>query len=251
MKLVVAVASLAFVLSSGVACAQFGKPGVSEQISLGDRAADDLRSHYKVLPDDDPRVVEVRRVGQRFLSSFKDKEDWHFTFDVLDDKQVNAFALPGGPTFFFSGLINKLDSEDELAGVMGHELTHVRKQHWAHQYAASQNRNLLINLGLIFIHANQDAAGLASVGEQTLFDLPFTRSEEHQADLGGYEMMTAAGYNPAGMVRVFQLLQTADKDHTPEFLSDHPSDKNRIQFLQDKIAHDPRTFPAETPMKFP
>src|SRR5579862_365524 len=133
--------------------AQIGKPSVDQQITLGERAAADLRKTSKILPDTDPRVIELRKVGSRLLSTFQDKEDWHFTFDVIDDKQVNAFALPGGPTFFFTGLLKRLKTEDELAGVMGHEMTHVRRQHWAHQYAASQNRNLLLNLGLILLHA--------------------------------------------------------------------------------------------------
>jgi predicted Zn-dependent protease len=247
MKLVLAFFALTLALPS-IGSGQFGRPSASTQISLGERAAEDIRKHYKVLPDDDPRVIELRRVAQRLTSTFQDKENWHFTFDVLDDKAVNAFALPGGPTFVFTGLINKLDTEDELAGVMGHELTHVRKQHWAHQYAASQSRNLLLNLGLIVLRANQTAAGLVDIGDQTIFDLPFTRSEEHQADLGGYDMMTAAGYNPKGMVRVFRVLQGVGGDESPEFLSDHPSDKNRIGFLQDKIDHDSRTFPPETPL---
>jgi predicted Zn-dependent protease len=229
--------------------AQFGRPSVKQQISLGERAAADIRKQYKVLPDTDPRVIEVRRVAKRLIGILPTDEPWHYSFDVLDDKEVNAFALPGGPTFVFTGLIKKLDTEDELAGVMGHELTHVRLQHWAHQYEASMNRNVALNLGLILLHANSAISNLASIADTTVFDLPFTRSEEHQADNGGYEMMTMAGYNPQGMVRVFQVLQGVGGDKPPEFLSDHPSDKNRIGFLQDRIAHDPRKFPPETPLK--
>lgn len=241
---------LAAILGSvAPASAQFGKPSVSQQISLGERVADDVRKHYKVLPDSDPRVVELRKVGVRLLANIHDKETWHFTFDVIDGKEINAFSLPGGPTFFFTGLMDKLKTEDELAGVLGHEMTHVRRQHWAHQYAADMNRSLLLGLGLVFLHANETMADLASLGDQAVFELPFSRGEEHQADDGGYDLMTDAGYNPIGMVHVFQLLQATEPGGSqPEWMSDHPADKNRIDFLQGRIAKDKRTFPMETPL---
>src|ERR1700678_2638901 len=79
------------------ASAQFGKPSVSSQVTLGDRVAADIRKQYKILPDTDPRVIELRKVGTRLLATIHDKENWHFSFDVIDEKEVNAFSLPGGP----------------------------------------------------------------------------------------------------------------------------------------------------------
>jgi predicted Zn-dependent protease len=106
-----------------------------------------------------------------------------------------------------------------------------------------------LNLGLVFLHANETMADLASLGDETVFQLPYSRGEEHQADDGGYDLMTASGYNPTGMVHVFQLLQaTQPGGGQPEWMSDHPADKNRISFLQGRIAKDARPFPAETPL---
>lgn len=236
---------------AGSAAAQFGKPSAAQQIQLGERAAADLKKKSKVLPDTDQRVIELRKVSIRILAALHDKENWHFSFDVIDSPSINAFALPGGPTFFYTGLLDKLKTEDEIAGVMGHELTHVRLQHWAHQFEASMNRNLLINIGLLILKANNTASGLAGVSDDVLFNLPFSRAEEHQADDGGYDLMTAAGYNPVGMVHAFQMLQVTSKgDSPPPYLSDHPADKSRIEFLQGRIAKDSRSFPAETPMGY-
>ncbi|HWD40737.1 MAG TPA: M48 family metalloprotease [Fimbriimonas sp.] len=230
---------------------QFSKPSVKQQIRLGEDVAQEIRQHETVLPETDPRVVELRKVAARVLSSVHDKEEWEFSFDVVDDPELNAFALPGGPTFFFTGLMDKLKTEDELAGVLCHELTHVRQQHWAIQFAATQRRDLLINLGLVLLHANQTANAIAGVSDQLIFNLPFSRSQEAQADRGGFELMTAAGYNPAGLEHVFQMMgKTIRGDKPPVFLSDHPADKNRIDSIQAMIDGSGKTYPPEIPLGY-
>src|SRR5438874_941543 len=88
------------------------KPSKAQQLQLGKRASLQLRTKEKILPSSDPRVQELRRVGSRLLSTFKSNGDpWEFSFDVVESKQVNAFALPGGPVFFYTGLLNKLKTE--------------------------------------------------------------------------------------------------------------------------------------------
>lgn len=230
--------------------AQFSKPSESTQIKLGKGAANDLRKHEKVLPDSDPRVQLLRKVAKRLLATFNDpKEKWEYSFDVIDSKQINAFALPGGPTFFYTGLLDKLNTEDELAGVLGHELTHVRKQHWAYQYRDQQKRDALMTLGALIVKPSRTVMGVAGVASTLAFDLPFSRKHESEADDGGYESMIRAGYNPQGMVDVFQMLKdTSGSGKTPEFLSDHPSDDRRIDRLRDKIAEDTRRFPPQRPI---
>lgn len=225
------------------------KPSQSQQIELGQRAADELRHKEKVLPSSDPRVRLVRRVGRRLLDTIQDKESWEYSFDVIQSPEVNAFSLPGGPTFIYTGLLDKLKTEDELAGVMGHELTHVRKEHWAYGYRDSQKRNLLLNLGLIVLHANDAAANLAGVTNDLVFELPFSRKHESEADMGGFDMMVAAGYNPKGMVDVFAMLRDEAKTgKVPEFFSDHPDDGNRIKKIQSRIDASNQAFPAERPI---
>ncbi|MEQ1932646.1 MAG: M48 family metalloprotease, partial [Fimbriimonadaceae bacterium] len=130
----VLIASLS--LSLGVAHADMFKPSKAEQVKLGQQAALEIRKKEKILPATDPRVIMLRRIGERLLKSVDDsKEPWKYSFDVVDSKEINAFALPGGPVFFFTGLLNKMKTEDELAGILGHELAHTRREHWAYAYA--------------------------------------------------------------------------------------------------------------------
>jgi predicted Zn-dependent protease len=227
---------------------QFGKPNAQTQIKLGEQAAADLRRKSKMLPDSDDRVKVLRRVASRILATFPRNEPWHYTFDVIDSKEVNAFALPGGPTFFYTGLLNKMSTEDEIAGVVGHELTHVRREHWAHAYADSQKRGLLLTGAAILLHVNRTIMDFASVAN-SLYDLKYSRGDETQADDGGFEAMTAAGFNPMGLADTFRLLdEVVGSGKTPEFISDHPGDASRIKRVEGKIASMNRTFPAQVPL---
>lgn len=245
----------AFVALAAIACSaapahagQF-KPSKAQQIKLGMQAADEIRRKQRVLPDSDPRVVLVRKVGNRLLQSMDLKNDpWKFSFDVIQSKDVNAFALPGGPTFVYTGLLDKLESEDELAGVMGHEMTHVFKEHWAKQYEATQKRELGIGILLGVFHANsafQNLGSLVDVMEAT----KYSRSEESQADEGGFQKMVAAGYNPEGMADVFRMFERQKSGGQPiAFLADHPSDKSRVARIESMIQASHESFPPQRPL---
>jgi predicted Zn-dependent protease len=232
--------------------AQFGKPSQNDQLKLGKRAADEIRHKEKVLPSTDARVQLVRKVGRKLLSVVDDKNaPWEYSFDVIDSKDVNAFALPGGATFVYTGLLDRLHSEDELAGVMGHELTHVRREHWAYQYRDEQQRNLGLSLLLILGKANRTVTGLAGLGAEVFMNLPYSRGHESEADDGGFDMMTKAGYNPQGMVDLFTTLKSANSgSKVPEWLSDHPGDNSRINRIQDKIKKSGQQYPPLTPINF-
>lgn len=229
------------------ASAQFKKPSAKDQIKLGRQAADELRKKEKVLPATDPRVRVLRRVGQKLLNTIKDDEPWEYSFDVIDSKEVNAFALPGGSVFFYTGLFDRLKTEDELAGVLGHELTHVRREHWAKRVAEQQKRNLLLTGLLIITRANTTTADVTSL-MNSMYSMQFSRGDENDADVRGFEMMTAAGYNPQGMADVFRMLGSLGGKQ-PEFLSDHPSDKNRVNRIEDLAKKSGKTYPPLTPLK--
>lgn len=243
------VATAAIALSATPAHADQFKPSKSQQVKLGTQAADEIRKKQRVLPENDPRVRLVRKIGNRLLDTVDlKKEPWKFSFDVIESKQVNAFALPGGPTFIYTGLLDKLESEDELAGVMGHEMTHVLKEHWARQYAASQKRQLGIGILLGVLHANsafQNLGSLVDVLEQT----KYSRSEEGAADEGGFQQMVGAGYNPEGMADVFRMFskQKSGGASIP-FLADHPSDKARIAKIESMIQASHQSFPPQRPL---
>lgn len=231
-----------------LADAQFSKPSAATQVKLGKEAAAQIRKEEKVLPASDDRVKTLRRVANRILRAIDDGDKpWEYTFDVIDSKDVNAFALPGGPTFFYTGLLNQMHSEDELAAVLGHELTHVRKEHWAYQYRDQQKRNALFTLGALILRPSRDVLDVASIGMSVLMDLPFSRKHENEADTIGFDVMVKAGYNPQGMVDVFEMLRkSSEGGKPPEFLSTHPDDKNRIRGIQERIKKTGKSYPAQT-----
>lgn len=229
--------------------AQFGKPSKGEQVKLGQQAAAQLRKEERVLPDSDPRVQLLRKMGAKMLSKLNlSKEPWQFTFDVIESKEINAFALPGGPVFFYTGIIDRLKTEDEMAGILGHEMTHVTREHWAYAVRDQSSRNGLLALGAIFGAPTRVLQVADLVGSFT--DLQFSRGHETQADEQGFDLMVKAGYNPQGMVDVFKMLQSQGGGRGPEFLSTHPDPGNRVKKLQSFVDKKKGSFPSETPLPF-
>lgn len=240
--------ALSLALAGGASADAF-KPSKADQVKLGKQAAQQVRQKYKVLPASDPRVKLLRSVGAKILGTVDDsKEPWEYSFDVIDSKEVNAFAFPGGPVFFFTGLLNRTKTEDQLAAVLAHELVHVRREHWAYQYADAQKRQLGLTLILILAKANRTTADLASLVDG-LYDLKYSRGHETQSDDQGLDMMIAAGYNPQGMADIFQILKESAKGgKPPELLSSHPDDNNRIRRIEDRIKKTGKTFGPQKPL---
>lgn len=240
--------------------AQMFKPSKADQIKAGKEYAIKIRKENKVLPDSDPRVKLLRQIGQRYLNARTPdeikKEPWEFTFDVIDSKEVNAFAIPGGPVFFFTGLIDKLTKVDEIAGIMGHELTHVRREHWASAVNSQQEKGLgILLLGTIF-GASKKTMDIATVINEFGFNLSASRGQEKEADQYGFDFDLKAGYNPEGMISVFEMFRKMKgSGGNVEFLSTHPDDKNRIVALTKKIEDYKKkglitTLPAQIPLPF-
>ncbi|MBL8087985.1 MAG: M48 family metalloprotease [Chthonomonas sp.] len=238
---------LALVLASAAvsATADPFKISAKEQAELGQRAAGEVRKTEKVLPATDPRSMYVSFVGEKLRALYlqddskeKNPKPFTYTFEVVESKEVNAFALPGGPTFIYTGLLEKLTTEDELAGVMAHELTHAREEHFASDYAAAQRRGIGLAALLTILNANQQVVNVASITNDVVFGSKFSRRSENRADEGGYKLMVRAGYNPEGMVKLFELLAKQGGSKPPEWMSTHPSDKNRITNIQKWIDRD-------------
>lgn len=231
----------------------FAAPSPTQQKQVGDQAAQDILKKYKEVFDG--RARHFNSIGQRLVTALpsQDRQTWDFRFHVLDSKEVNAFALPGGPMFMFTGLYEKLTTDDALAAVTGHEMTHVRKQHWAQAYAKEQERNTLLVLGLSLFKIGRAGQTIASLASNAI-SLKFSRSEEDQADAGGLDNMVAAGFNPEGMIQLFQTLQkvSGNGGGMPAFLSDHPLTSDRIKAAQQRIAQmdRQRNFPPLTPLHY-
>ena len=232
----------------------FAAPSADDQKKVGQQAAQQVLQKYPEVHD--ARARHFNQIGQRLVRALpsSDRSDWDFNFHVLESEEVNAFALPGGPMFMFTGLYKILSTDDALAGVTGHEMTHVRKQHWAKAAAQQQERQAGLGLLLGIFHAGRAAQTIAGLAD-TAIGKKYSRGEEDQADQGGLDNMVAAGYNPQGMIQLFQALEKVSGNGGSiggDFLSDHPLTSARIDHAQQRIAamKNQRRFPPLTPLNY-
>jgi predicted Zn-dependent protease len=194
----------------------------------------------------DPLVQEyIRSLGYR-LVSYSDKQDQSFTFFVINDNDINAFAAPGGYIGINRGLILTTRSEDELAAVLAHEIAHITQRHLARTIAAAGRHRLatmLTILAAILVGANnaelQQAAIATGIATSAQLRLNFTRANEKEADRIGIMTLYRAGFDPNSMAAFFQRLQRSQRLYgslPPEFLSTHPITINRIAEAKSRSA---------------
>jgi predicted Zn-dependent protease len=160
---------------------------------------------------------------------------WQFDFHVLDNPEtVNAFALPGGQIFITTALLSALDTEDEVAGVLSHEIVHVLARHSAQQIAKNELTNGLV--GAVGVASGDASAAQTAAIIGQLVNMRYGREDELQSDTLGVCVMMDAGYDPNAMIEVMQVLEAASGDSSqPEFVSTHPSPQNRIEHIEQAI----------------
>jgi predicted Zn-dependent protease len=223
---------------------------VDQEVALGLQTAPQMAEEMGGL-DPDPDVQRlVSQVGEHVVSS-SDAHDtpYQFHFYALADPQtVNAFALPGGPVFITRGLLSKLGTEAELAGVLGHEVGHVVGRHTAAQIAKSRLAQGLIGAAGVagsdeYGHGQQTAQ-LAALAAQ-MVQLKYGRGDEIAADTLGVRFMAQAGYDPRALLQVMRVLsESSGPSRGPEFMSTHPDPGNRSQVITAAIE---RRFPNGIP----
>lgn len=168
----------------------------------------------------------VNEVGQK-MARVSDRPDLPYTFQVVQDSGVNAFATMGGYVYVTTGLLAAADNEAELAGVLGHEIGHI-----ANRDAVQQMRQVAITQGVTgALGVNRDR--LVNIGTQIALQLPASRSAEYAADRHGFAALGRAGYDQSGMVTFMQKL--VRQGSPPEFLSTHPDARNRVNSLQQQL----------------
>lgn len=209
----------------------------AQEIAMGKEADQEAIAAYGLYPD--PKVqAYVNELGQR-LAAKSERPGLPWSFKVVDDPAVNAFALPGGYVYVTRGIMAHLRSEAELAGVMGHEIGHVTGRHSASQMSKQTLAMGGLIVGMAVKPELQQFAGLAQQGLGLLF-LKFGRDDENQADELGLRYMTRAGYDPREMLEVFGLLDGVTRaeggGRMPDWLSTHPSPGNRLTRIQGQIA---------------
>ncbi len=223
---------------------------VDQEVALGLEAAPQMAQEMGGL-DPSPEVQSlVTRVGERVVSSSDAHgTPYQFRFYALADQEtVNAFALPGGPVFITRGLLSKLGTEAELAGVLAHEVGHVVGRHTAAQIAKSRLAQGLIGAAGVagsdeYGHGQQTAQMAALVAQ--MVQLKYGRGDEIQSDTLGVRFMAQAGYDPRALLQVMRVLSEASgSGRAPEFMSTHPDPGNRAQVIAAAIE---RRFPNGIP----
>ncbi|MDA0334675.1 MAG: M48 family metallopeptidase [bacterium] len=210
---------------------------VETEVRLGQQLAQQVETENTVLPDAELQRY-VRLLAQPLIEqAWADRPDIDYRITVLDDdKQVNAFALPGGPMYVYTGLLVLAADEAELAGVLAHELGHVVARHSANQLATSFGVQLLvsISLGEAPEQLAQIAANLAGAGAMARF----SRDDERQADDFGVRYTIAAGYDPRGLITLFDKmarLEAGGGNSLDRLLASHPATDERMARIRRRI----------------
>lgn len=208
----------------------------SQEIAMGRESDPQVVASYGLV--DDPELQEyVSEIGQR-LAADSERPDLPWTFRVVDDPIVNAFALPGGFIYVTRGILAHFDSEAELAGVLGHEIGHVTARHSASQMSRQQLQQLGVGVGMVFSETFRDYGQLAMAGMQ-IMNLSYSRDDESESDRLGLRYMTREGYDPEEMIGVFQMLGTVSggaEGRLPEWQMTHPYPENREVQIREAMA---------------
>lgn len=215
----------------------------AEEVAMGLQSAPGMAAEYGGLYPDDKVQEQVKRIGNHIVKTFSQHvqsqghgNPYRFDFHVLRDPQtVNAFALPGGQVFITVGLLSKLKSEDQVAGVLGHEVGHVVYRHSSEQMAKSEFYQGLAGAATAAA-GDMGASQIANYVAQVKL-MKFGRDDEMESDEFGVQYMIKSGYDPEAMIEVMEILaQASGGKSRDEFMSSHPSPENRIGKIKEHIA---------------
>ena len=214
-----------------------------QEIALGLQAAPEMAAQHGGLLPNQQAQNRVDRIGDELLVAVNKiarinngDNPFDFQFHLLaDDRAVNAFALPGGPVFITAALYNRLETEGQLAGVIGHEIGHVLMRHGAQRLAKQKLTQGLVGAAGMAGGGQQSAQMAAAIGN--MVNMKYGRDDELESDKWGVELCVEAGYDPRSMLDVMRILEEANgSGGPPEMMSTHPKPANRQQYIKDVIA---------------
>jgi predicted Zn-dependent protease len=235
-------AFLSFVLAAGVLAVGAACPiSQTKEVKMGANSANQVARQLPLIKD--PEALRYINVLGDSLAHVTDQRDLEWHFSIVDSKEVNAFALPGGYVYVNRGLIERAESMSQLAGVLGHEIGHVTRRHSIKQMQKSQGANA--GMSLVCILTRVCGSGLATtamdVGAGGLF-AHFSRSDEAEADEEGVRTTIKAGIDPNGIPEMFKILLDELKKNPSSvsaFFATHPMEEDRIAATEALI----RTYP--------
>lgn len=230
----------------------------AQEMALG------LQSYRQILAENrgqllstGPIVDKVREIGVRIAKAAEPEDPgFEWAFNVIDSEQINAFALPGGYTAVYTGIIPVAENENGLAAVMGHEIGHALAHHGAERMA-QQNMQRIIGTGVSMGAGGMDASaqravmGIFGAGSKFGFALPFSRKHESEADYIGLVLMSRACYDPREAPKLWERMKTANKGAPPEFASTHPSADTRIRQFKQWMPEAIKIYNERCPRKIP
>lgn len=240
--------------ASGLWAQRVPKPGFNlfskdQDIQLGKEGAAEIEKQVNLVDNRDVNEY-IQTIGRK-LASAPEADSYPYSFKVVFDDSINAFALPGGPTYVHTGLILAAENEAQLAGVIAHEISHVALRHGTNQASKANLIGLgaMLGGGLVGGSLSGQLAQLGiGFGANSVL-LKFSRSAERDADILGVRIMSHAGYNPIEMARFFEKLEaeTGRRSGVAEFFSSHPNPGNRMKRVEEEIRYLPRrTYDADT-----
>jgi predicted Zn-dependent protease len=193
------------------------------------------KAQQALAPDDFPPLIRLRKIADKiipFASMWNDRADkWTWEVNLIGSKQINAFCMPGGKIAFYTGIIDSLKlTDDEIAIIMGHEVAHALREH-GRERAGKQKFAQVATIGASVFSAilgYGDLGGQAVSGAANLTLLKYGRDDEKEGDLVGLDLAARAGYDPRAGVKLWEKMAAASKGAPPQWLSTHPSNKDRI-----------------------
>lgn len=209
----------------------------SQELAIGAQAHEQTIRQFGVYGEKPEINRLVNRVGQR-IAAVSDMPELDWTFTVLDSPMINAMALPGGYVYITRGMLERINTEDELAGVLAHEIAHVTARHTAQRISQAQLAQLGLLAGAIAApEIAQQYGDLAQLGASLLFQR-YSRQQETQSDLVGTAYMAEAGYNPIGareMLKTLDRLRDQEASAIDQYFQSHPDPAKRVGDVQTKI----------------
>ena len=208
-----------------------------QEVAMGLQSAPEMAAQFGGEYNDPKVQAAIKKIGAKLVNSTQAaKSPYKFDFHVLADPEtINAFALPGGQIFITVGLLKRLETEDQIAGVLGHEIGHVINRHSAEHMAKQGLFNGIVQ-GVTIGAGDMTTSQIAGM-VSNMVNLKYGRNDELESDKYGLHYMAESGYKPNAMIKVMEILKEAGGgNRQSEFMSSHPYPENRIAKIQEEIA---------------
>ncbi len=206
---------------------------IQEDFRLGKKFAPLIEERLNDRIPDEGLQRYLDRIGQR-IAGICQHPDWEYHYAAVNHTSINALALPGGYIFITRGMLEKIESESQLAAILAHETAHVVARDTAAAMTRQTGMTLITVAAMVTGGTPREVQQLVLMTNQFL-SLSYSRQDEREADLAGLDYLVGAGYDPNGMVETMQILQEAQTRRPIEFYSTHPLPANRIRYLKQRI----------------